>query len=411
MYSPEFYNSVLVNYPLLTRWIDNNENELRNLDKRYTIFQFEVPEHPLITRCKESETYSNFILSIKKDKDIFKKLNKKYLLLGTEIELKEDYIMYQLIYRYIHETDNSENLLKSFLDFFYVKELEANIEYKVSNLNYDSFTLFSNDHLEINFEKLDDGCYIYIKMRDNLKMLSDKPKSLPLILNLIEYVSLSFQLLTHIKILYNHIKSEFSNVIDLIPDPYAMEIVHDSVKIIKLESELVDKFKKFWQLFYTNYKDHRHSVNLFINSNNLFNSYADKFLYLIYCLESFVGISGRDSLTYKISTRTAKLIEKNQISQIIVSNEMKKFYGDRSDYVHNGINNIDSNKTARLEEYVIGSFRNKILINHFWIHFQLQTIFEENNVSTDEVKKKSIESIIDFVNFHDCNIIKYYNSI
>jgi hypothetical protein len=97
---------------------------------------------------------------------------------------------------------------------------------------------------------------------------------------------------------------------------------------------------------------------------------------------------------------------------------MKTFYQYRSKFVHCGNDvDIDAEKTKKLESYVIRSFRNKILINHFYKCFCLDTIFKDDEknfvkqVKSSDIKSKSIEAIIDFVNFHDCKNFKDYNSV
>jgi hypothetical protein len=204
----------------------------------------------------------------------------------------------------------------------------------------------------------------------------------------------------------------------LIPESNVTEVVDNTVLRYPLNSTFIKRFKNFWQIFIENDKDHSHAFNLLKNSKNMFNSHVDQFLYLIYCLESLVGLGDRDSLTFKISLRTAKLIEKNERKQIIIRENMKTFYHYRSKFVHSrNDDDIDSEKTKKLESYVIRSYRNILLINHFYKRFCLDTLFKDDEknfvkkVKSSDIKSKSIESIIDFVNFHGCRIFKDYNSV
>ncbi len=411
----ENFDNILSNYKHLTKWIEDEQDNLLKHDNPSVLY-FKVSEHPVIRICKPQQVYTNFLNSLKKNPNILEKLNTKCIFLGIQIDLNEDYVMYQLIHNYIKGKCDKENFLVNFLNFFY-KEIEVEFKYKINNLAFDSFVLFKNDELKIRFERSKENYYILTNMKDDIWSKKVNPKNRLHSQNLIEYVSACFQLLTNTKMSYNHIDTHFFNVIDLIPEN-AIEVVDNINGSYSLNSNFIKIFKNFWQIFNEDYKDHSHALKLLLNAKNIFNSHADQFLYLIYCLESLVGLGDKDSLAYKISLRTAKLTEKNEGKQIIIRENMKRFYKIRSEFVHEGNDDgIDSEKTTKLESYVIKSFRNKILINHFYKQFCLETIFEDNEkklvkkVRPKDFKSKSVEAIIDFVNFHDHECLKNYNSI
>jgi hypothetical protein len=134
---------------------------------------------------------------------------------------------------------------------------------------------------------------------------------------------------------------------------------------------------------------------------------------LIYCLEAFVGLGDKDSLVFKITFRTAKLNTKDPITQLKIRRDLKKFYDDRSDFVHNGKDKINSEKTNKLKDYVIPVFRNKVLINNYWMDFKIHEIIKQhyNYTKEKDIKNKTIEGIIDFLQPLERVKIKVYEQL
>lgn len=392
-------------------WIKLNSNELSYYD-RIPSFHFEVYDHPLIQKCKGNESYTRFVDEIKKHYNISKKINTSIWFFGTKIELKEDYIMYQLIHEILEENTSRVNILKSFLTFFTLQSYSLEFKYSIQNFSFESLSLFSDKHLDINFEKNGEQYYIYILMKANLWSSGNESTSKFYDQNIIDKLSICLELLTFNRIHFNLVKINPSSLITLFPDSNAVESQYMGNEIINLDPNIIEKLKSFCKIFANEYDNNYHSLNLFHSARGLFYSNDDQFLYLIYCLESLLGMGGTDSLSFKISYRTSKLVTSDRSQQIEVREYVKSFYKDRSKFVHNGISNFETAKTERLRKYVIMVLRNRILINRYKTDFDIGFSFKDynHNLENKDIRLKEIEAIIDYFEPLTHPIIDSYNN-